>query len=182
MFITVVLFRCRSRVSHPLSLNTNLLPSHPIYHNFPHPTMSRPTTPSVSVPTSTSYPLPLNTSAPVRSTTAPAESKHHIPHHTHRHHHHHSRDKSVPQSAIQLSTKPFSQILSPIISNAGSKSDGINDASHSQHSRSSSAVAQEARARKEEEDKRVRKGWRIVESKRERRRGFDEYVTSCLDL
>jgi hypothetical protein len=43
-------------------------------------------------------------------------------------------------------------------------------------------VAQEARAKKEEEEKRVKEGWRLVERKREGRRRFDEYVTSWPSL
>lgn len=42
-------------------------------------------------------------------------------------------------------------------------------------------MAQEARARKEEEEKKVRERWKLVERKRERRRGVDEYVIFCLD-
>ncbi len=43
-------------------------------------------------------------------------------------------------------------------------------------------MAQEARAKREEEEKRVKEGWRLVERKREGRRRFDEYVTSCPSL
>ncbi|KAI9878953.1 MAG: hypothetical protein M1830_010071 [Pleopsidium flavum] len=116
-----------------------------------------------------------NLDPPSRATTAPTSDKtrHHFHHHPHRHHHH--RDKSIPQSAIQL--RPPGGLFADLApSKVLSRSNGGTPAASAAGSRRESLAAGK------EDLKKVSRQKDVDRAKEERRARNEELRTSLQSL